>query len=138
MNDFKLDNRDNIRSGFKVPESYFDSLTDRVMSNLPVEEVKVIPLYKRKPVWLTSAAAVIVLSFSLVLTKNEAKTPSALSSEVVSEDYILNQSGIEATDILANLSTEDIKELNEQSVENMSDEMIEENIDFDYLSNQIN
>lgn len=137
MNDFKLDNRDTIKSGFKTPDGYFENLSERIMMNIPVEEVKVIPLYRRKPVWVTSAAAALVLSFSLMLTKQESKTP-ALSSVSISEDYILNQSGIEATDILANLSTDDIKELNEQAVENISDELIEENIDFEYLSNQTN
>lgn len=137
MNDFKLDNRDTIKSGFKTPDGYFENLSERIMMNIPVEEVKVIPLYRRKPVWVTSAAAALVLSFSLILTKHESKGPS-LSSVSISEDYILNQSGIEASDILANLSTDDIKELNEQAVENISDELIEENIDFEYLSNQTN
>ncbi|RDI14371.1 hypothetical protein [Flavobacterium sp. AG291] len=137
MNDFKLDNRDTIKSGFKTPDGYFENLSERIMMNIPVEEVKVIPLYRRKPVWVTSAAAALVLSFSLILTKHESKAPS-LSSVSISEDYILNQSGIEASDILANLSTDDIKELNEQAVENISDELIEENIDFEYLSNQTN
>ncbi|MFD2602888.1 hypothetical protein [Flavobacterium suzhouense] len=137
MNDFKLDNRDTIKSGFKAPDGYFENISERIMMNIPVEEVKVIPLYRRKPVWVTSAAAALVLSFSLILTKHESKAP-ALSVVSISEDYILNQSGIEASDILANLSTDDIKELNEQAVENISDELIEENIDFEYLSNQTN
>lgn len=88
MNDFKLDSRPNIKSGFKAPDGYFESLTDRVMLNLPMQEVKVIPLYRRRPVWVTSAAAALVLSMSLMLSKNETAAP-AMPDHATSKDYIL-------------------------------------------------
>lgn len=88
MNDFKLDSRPNMKSGFKAPDGYFESLTDRVMLKLPMPEVKVIPLYRRRPVWVTSAAAALVLSMSLMLSKNEAAAP-AMPDHATSKDYIL-------------------------------------------------
>lgn len=46
---------------FKVPEDYFNNLTDRIMSNIPAEETNVISINKGKKtsVWMkwTSVAA---------------------------------------------------------------------------------
>jgi hypothetical protein len=136
MNDFKLDSRPNIKSGFKAPDSYFESLTDRVMLNLPMPEVKVIPLYRRRPVWLTSAAAALVLSFSLMLSKDVAATP-VLPSDAITEDYILNQSGISTDDILANVDAKDLQALNVELID-VSDEEIEANINLDDVYYQTN
>lgn len=132
MNDFKLDSRPGIKSGFKAPDSYFESLTERVMLNLPSEEVKVIPLYRRKPVWITSAAAALVLSLTLVLSKNETSAP-VLTSEVINADYLLNNAGVSTEDILSNISAEDLKELNQESINGLSNQMIEDNADFDVI-----
>lgn len=136
MNDFKLDSRPNIKSGFKAPDSYFESLTDRVMLNLPMQEVKVIPLYRRRPVWVTSAAAALVLSFSLMLNKDVAAAP-VLPSDAITEDYILNQSGVSTDDILANVDTKDLQALNVELMD-VSDEEIEANINLDDVYYQTN
>ena len=61
MNHFKLDEDDRIKPGFRVPDGYFESFTDKVMQQLPRQETRVIPLYRRRPVWLSAAAAFIVL-----------------------------------------------------------------------------
>jgi len=128
MNDFKLDSRPNIKSGFKTPDAYFDGLTDRIMLSLPLQEVKVIPLYKRRPVWVTSAAAAFVLSFSLLMTKKEVSTskPDIKSYE----SYIVNNSNISSYDLLQNLSEQDLKELQESAI-TADDESIE-----NYLSTE--
>lgn len=128
MNDFKLDSRPNIKSGFKAPDAYFESLADRVMLNLPMEKVKVIPLYRRTPVWVTSAAAALVLSLSLILNKNEAATP-AMPDNAAIEDYLVNQAGLTSYDLQKNLNQQDLSDLN-KSID-ISDKAIEE-----YLSDE--
>lgn len=124
MNDFKLDSRPNIKSGFKAPDAYFESLADRVMLNLPMQEVKVIPLYKRRPVWVTSAAAALVLSLSLIHNKNEAAKKPALPDNKAIENYFAYQADISSYELLQNLDVEDVSEL--QKSVNISDEAIEE------------
>lgn len=128
MNDFKLDSRPNIKSGFKAPDGYFESLADRIMLNLPMEKVKVIPLYRRTPVWVTSAAAALVLSLSLILNKNEAATP-AMPDNAAIEDYLVNQAGLTSYDLQKNLNQQDLSDLN-KSID-ISDKAIEE-----YLSDE--
>lgn len=126
MNDFKLDSRPNIKSGFKAPDAYFESLADRVMLNLPVKEVKVIPLYKRRPIWVTSAAAMLVLSLSLILNKEETTVASTMPDSKAIENYFAYQTAMSSYDLLENLDGEKVNELEEESVDNISDEAIEE------------
>lgn len=125
MNDFKLDSRPNIKSGFKAPDAYFESLADRVMLNLPMQEVKVIPLYKRRPVWVTSAAAALVLSLSLILNKNEVAKKPAMPDNKAIENYFAYQTDISSYDLLQNLDVEGVSELQVESAD-ISDEAIEE------------
>lgn len=132
MKDFKLDSEVRLKSGFTAPEAYFESFADRLMLQLPVREIKVVPLYKRRPVWVTSAAAALVLSLSLVFTQKE----SAPDNNSI-ENYLVYQSGISSYDLIQNLDQEEISEL-EKSVldEAISDEdldryLIDENISLD-------
>lgn len=133
MSDFKLDSRPNIKSGFKAPDSYFESLTERIMLNIPVEEVKVIPLYRRRPVWITSAAAALVLSLSLITSKGNASVSAAMPDQDASKDYILNN--VSAYELSENV---DLSNLDDETVNALSDEVIEDFVDFDAVSNQIN
>ena len=132
MKDFKLDSEVRIKSGFMASEAYFESFADRLMLQLPQREVKVVPLYKRRPVWLTSAAAALVLSLSLVFTQKE----SAPDNDTI-ENYIVYQSGISSYDLIQNLNQEEISELEKTVLDDaISDEdvdryLIDENISLD-------
>ena len=49
-----------IKDPFLVPEGYFDSLTERVMKNIPESESQHV-VYKRKPLWLNRVAAAVAV-----------------------------------------------------------------------------
>ena len=49
-----------IKDPFLVPEGYFDSLTERVMKNIPESESQRV-VYKRKPLWLNRVAAAVAV-----------------------------------------------------------------------------
>jgi hypothetical protein len=127
MKDFKLNSEPKIKSGFLTPDNYFDSFADRIMLDLPKKEVKVVPLYRRKPVWVTSVAAVFVLSLSLIFTKEDTsvKAPDAATIE----SYLVYQADISSYDLLENLDQSDLSELEQSFV--ISDEAIEQ-----YLSDE--
>ena len=132
MKDFKLDSEVRIKSGFMASEAYFESFADRLILQHPVREINVVPLYKRRPVWLTSAAAALVLSLSLVFTQKE----SAPDNDTI-ENYIVYQSGISSYDLIQNLNQEEISELEKTVLDDaISDEdvdryLIDENISLD-------
>lgn len=53
---------------FKVPEGYFDHLTEKIMENLPEQEIRVIDIRSRQTLWqkmplrkIAAAVAVVAL-----------------------------------------------------------------------------
>ena len=98
-----------ITTGFKVPENYFDSLEEKVMQKLPLEtkEVKVISLWQRKSVWISSIAAVFLISLGSLYFFNQ-QTSTDLT---ISNDYLAYQSDITTEDIALQLTDEDITAL---------------------------
>ncbi|OIQ18646.1 MAG: hypothetical protein BM557_06895 [Flavobacterium sp. MedPE-SWcel] len=129
MKNFKLDNEPKIESGFKIPDDYFNSLTDTILEQLPKEETKVVSLYKRKPVWLSAAAVFILLIGGGLFLKLNTLT-IIQPDEADIENYLVYQPNI-TYDLYQNLNDEDIQEL-EQSIV-ISNEEIET-----YISTQNN
>ena len=130
MKNFKLDNEPKIKSGFKAPDEYFDTLSDTILEQLPKEETKVVSLYKRKPIWLSAAAVFILLIGGGLFLKLNTTPTTIQPDEVDIEDYLAYQANI-SYDLYENLNNEDIQEL-EQSIV-ISNEEIET-----YISTQNN
>lgn len=132
MSDFKLDNHPKLKPGFNVPDGYFDSFAERLAGKLTAaQQPKVVPLYRRRPLWLSAAAVFIVLLglgifFKTLMPEPETAQPDA---EAI-ENYLVYQQGITSYDLLQNLDVQDIKEL-EASINTIPDEAIEE-----YLSTE--
>lgn len=128
MEHFNLENNPKIKPGFKVPENYFETFSDRLMQQLPEQEqVKVVPLYRKTTVWLSAVAAVfiIALGISLFFKMNTATQPD----QAAIENYLVYQANISSYDLAQHLDQQDIAEL-EEAV-SPSDEAIE-----DYFLNQ--
>ncbi|RXR19045.1 hypothetical protein EQG63_06255 [Flavobacterium amnicola] len=98
-----------IATGFKVPDQYFDSLEEKVMQKLPLEtkEVKVISLWQRKSVWISSIAAVFLISLGTLYFFNQQDSTDL----TISSDYLAYQSDITTEDIALQLTDEDITAL---------------------------
>lgn len=109
MKHFDLENNTKISSGFKIPEHYFESFEDRMMQILPQEEkeVKIISLWQRKSVWLSSAAAIFIIAFGTwAYFANQTVEDLTLS-----QDYLAYESDITTEDIAFHLTNEDISAL---------------------------
>jgi hypothetical protein len=128
MKQFSLDNEPKIKLGFKTPDGYFDSFTERLMQQLPEPEVKVVPLYRKTKAWIAGVAAVLVMALGLTVYFNSA-TRVVQPDDAAIENYLVYQAGLNSYDLIQNLDESDIREL-EQSVA-VSDEAIE-----DYLYNE--
>ena len=108
MKRFDLDNDPKINPGFKIPEDYFDSFEARLMQKLPLEkEVKVISLWQRKSVWLSSAAAVFVIAFGVWIYFVQNNVENTMSTQ----EYLAYESDITTEDIAMNLTDADITSL---------------------------
>ncbi len=99
---------------FKVPENYFDTLTERVMSKIPAEETKVISINQGRKnswwKWSSAAACIVVLVVGTTfITKiynsssNESAELTASYEEKMQED-MMEYSMLDTDDVYCYLS----------------------------------
>lgn len=132
MKNFNLDNEPKIETGFTIPDNYFNDFSEKVMQQLPSEKPKLISLYQSNKNWFLTAAAILIISFTIPLyyfVQNNANEMNA--SEL--ESYIIEHSNVSQEDIIDLLDENDLKEMNvDYNLENISSESIEmENIDLE-------
>lgn len=111
MKEFKLDNEPKITSGFTTPEGYFDAFSEKMMSQLPKETIKVIPINRNPKRWLFAVAAVLILALSVPIF-NQLNSNSTELDQQTLEDYITYNSGISENDLADLLEKEDLDKLN--------------------------
>ncbi len=136
MKQFDLENNKEIKSGFKVPENYFEQFEAKMMAQIPVEkETKVVSLFYRKQVWISSIAAVLLLAIAIPVYFNMAKENNLDAGTI--EVYLSQQQGIGITELSKHLTDDDIKaleknlSLNESNPDAVEDYLSEsENLDY--------
>ena len=113
MNNFKLDNEPKIKSGFQIPENYFDTLSEKVMNQLPKEEPKVVSLWDRNKRWIYSSAAILVLSLTIPLANQFQSTSSEVATTETNEieNYLAYHASLSDEEIIKLLDKEDIAEI---------------------------
>lgn len=110
MKDFKLDTNEKITSGFKVPDNYFDSFSEKMILQLSKEETKVVPFYTKNKRWFFSAAAVLVIALSVpVVYQMQNKNQESTKADV--ESYLVNHTTLLDDDLANLLGQEDIDKL---------------------------
>ncbi|MCK6607967.1 MAG: hypothetical protein L6Q46_06620 [Flavobacterium sp.] len=133
MKPFDLENKNEIKSGFKVPDNYFEQFEAKMMAQIPVEkETKVVSLFYRKQVWISAIAAVFLIAIAIPVYFNMAKESSLDASTI--ESYLSQQQGIGITELSKHLTDEDITAIeNNLSLNESNPDAVE-----DYLSESEN
>lgn len=109
MKNINLENDPKINSGFKVPENYFDTFSDRLMAKIPENEVKVILISTKPKRWIYAVAAIFVLGISLPFL-NQYFNKSTLDNQSI-ENYLVENGKINENDIAELLSDKDIQKM---------------------------
>lgn len=109
MNDFRINNNHKMDSGFKIPENYFENFSEKVLLKINKPKPKVISIFYKRKTWISSAAAVLVISLSVTLFSKIAVNSS--EEKLTLENYITNQSEISQYDLVALLDTKDIEKI---------------------------
>lgn len=136
MKDFKLDNESKIKTGFKIPENYFEQFSENVMTKLPNQELKVISLWDRNKKWIYGAAAIIVLSLAIPLANQLQNNSQEETLEI--ENYLAYHTSLTNDDIIELLDEEDIAkiEINNTIDKQTIEEELTENLDIEnYITN---
>ena len=136
MKPFDLENKNEIKSGFKVPENYFEQFEAKMMAQIPVEkETKVVSLFNRKQVWISAIAALFLLAIAIPIYFNMASESNLDASTI--ENYLAQQQNVGITELSKHLTDDDIialeknLSLNESNPDAVEDYLSEsENLDY--------
>jgi hypothetical protein len=112
MKTFKLDNDPKMKSGFKIPENYFDTFPAKVMQQLPKKEPKTISLFSKRKTWIYAAVAVLVFALTIPIVYTNFYSPMPAIDEATLENYISYNTSISDTDLVNFLDKEDIQKIN--------------------------
>lgn len=109
MNEFKINNKTKITSGFIVPEGFFDNFTIPLNSEieLPKTKEKVISINSKRGI--TSVAAVLIVALSISIYSKMMVVNSDENN--TAENYITNHSEISQYDLINLLDKKDIENL---------------------------
>lgn len=124
--------KEKVTTGFKIPEHYFEQFEAKMMEKIPVQkEVKVVSLFYNKQVWISSIAALLLLTIAIPVYFNMAKESSL--DAITIENY-LSQQNVGTTELTQHLTDEDISSLeNNLSLNTINSDALE-----DYLSESEN
>ena len=125
MKNFNLENGPKITSGFIVPDQYFEEFSKKMLSQLPDEKNRVIPLQKQKRKLLFAVAAILVIGLFIPIF-NQLSKPSDELDESTLENHISYQTNINQYDLISDLDNEDITSLG--TVIQLKDDIIEDHL----------
>lgn len=140
MKPFDLENKNEIKSGFKVPENYFEQFEAKMMAQIPEQEkTKVVSLFYRKQIWISAIAAVFLLAIAIPVYFNMASENNLDASTI--ENYLAQQQNVGMTELSKHLTDEDITaleknlSLNESNPDAVED-YLSESEDLEYYINE--
>jgi preprotein translocase subunit SecF len=110
MKTFKLENEPKIESGFIVPEHYFDNFSKKVVSQLPDEKSKVIPLFQRRKNLFFAVAAVVVIALLLPIYNQFSTTSDEIDTTTL-ENHLTYQTDINPYELISELEETDINKI---------------------------
>lgn len=120
MNTFKIEQEPKIKTGFSVPQHYFDEIDSKIIGKINDEKVIYLPARKKIYKWYYAAAATLIIGFSTFIYYNNA------TAEVIADEEYLT--------VYENLSTEDLTEfLSEQDVQSLENTLIDYNLQHNLL-----
>jgi hypothetical protein len=109
----ELKNIDKQETGFRIPEGYFEAFETKIMQQITTEngtpKNTVIALFHRKRIWMSSIAAVFVVTIAIPLYFNSTAKTSMESYAI--EHYLMQQQNVTTTEIVPHLTDDDITAL---------------------------
>lgn len=125
MKKFNLENAQKTTSGFIVPDNYFEDFSKKVLSQLPDETNRVIPLYKQKSKLLIAVAAILVIGLFIPIFNQLSKPAEELDLTTL-ENHLSYQTNINQYDLISELDEDDLNKIG--ATIQLKDEIIEEHL----------
>lgn len=140
MKPFELMNKNKIKSGFKVPENYFEQFEAKMMEQIQVKnETKIVSIFYRKQLWISAIAAVFLLAIAIPVYFNIANKNNLDATTI--EMYLSQQQGINISELSKHLTDEDIVALEQnlslsEKNSDATEEYLLETENLDYYINE--
>jgi hypothetical protein len=128
MKKFNLENVPKTTSGFIVPDNYFEDFSNKVLSQLPDETNRVIPLYKQKSKLLMAVAAILIIGLFIPIFNQLSKPAEELDLTTL-ENHLSYQTNINQYDLISELDEDDLNKLG--ATIQLKDDIIEEHLSTD-------
>ena len=125
MKKFDLENMPKTTSGFIVPDNYFEDFSKKVLSQLPDETNRVIPLYKQKSKLIMAVAAILVVGLFIPIFNQLSKPAEELDLTTL-ENHLSYQTNINQYDLISELDEDDLNKMG--ATIQLKDEIIEEHL----------
>ena len=125
MKKFDIENMPKTTSGFIVPDNYFEDFSNKVLSQLPDETNRVIPLYKQKSKLLMAVAAILVVGLFIPIF-NQLSKPSEELDLTTLENHLSYQTNINQYDLISELDEDDLNKMG--ATIQLKDDIIEEHL----------
>jgi len=125
MKKFNLENIPKTTSGFIVPDNYFEDFSNKVLSQLPDETNRVIPLYKQKSKLLMAVAAILIIGLFIPIFNQLSKPAEELDLTTL-ENHLSYQTNINQYDLISELDEDDLNKLG--ATIQLKDDIIEEHL----------
>lgn len=125
MKKFNIENIPKTTSGFIVPDNYFEDFSKKVLSQLPDETNRVIPLYKQKNKLLMAVAAILVVGLFIPIFNQLSKPAEELDLTTL-ENHLSYQTNINQYDLISELDEDDLNKMG--ATIQLKDEIIEEHL----------
>lgn len=122
MKKFNLENEPKITSGFRIPDSYFDTFSEKILAQLPKQEPKVDSIFNYNKTWYYATAAILILMLSIPIYTKYLTQKEEIDSDTL-ENFLSYQSNISEEEIINLLQQEDIDNIKLEF--NLDDETIE-------------
>ena len=110
MNNINLDIDPKIKSGFIIPENYFDDFSEKITNKI-VTQPQVISVFKKRKTWIYAAAALFMLQISIVAVNNYKQSQSNIDSQTL-ENYLVENELLNDGLIENELTTLDMNKFN--------------------------
>ena len=135
MNKFITDSENKIKTGFLVPEGYFENFEVKIPSEKIRRKSSVIQMFAENKKWILSTAAVLIISLTLIFQWNR-KVEESYATEI--ENQLLYNSTISDDDIVNLLDEEAILNIKiNTSIDKseLEDALLKESMIENYLTN---
>ena len=125
MKKFNIENIPKTTSGFIVPDNYFEDFSNKVLSQLPDETNRVIPLYKQKSKLLMAVAALLIIGLFIPIFNQLSKPAEELDLTTL-ENHLSYQTNINQYDLISEFDEDDLNKMG--ATIQLKDEIIEEHL----------